>query len=182
MRFVRSIWCMRLFVAVSMLSLFPALVAPMAHVGRHVAGSRYDDWLRAQLRGAPDAAFEAAADRALAESPRSLQGFLTAFVEAYGDADTLVPAFTGAVVQADDLVELLSQRYSRLVGDAIAPDVFWKAASVRALLLDRADRVAILVETRLSVAAGALVRRLMPASGRPAPLRHLLSAAQPLGP
>lgn len=181
MRLARSTRVLRLFVAISLLSLLPSLVAPMARVGRY-AGSAYGDWLRTQLRDTPSAAFDTAIDHAMVAGPRSLDAFLGAFIEAYGDRQALTLAFTGSEIRADDLLDLLSQRYSRLVGDAVVPDVIMKATPVRGALSERSHRAVLLAEQTLQqVAVRHLVRQFAETAAFSSPLR-LLTSLQPLGP
>ncbi len=181
MRLARSTWFLRLFVAVSLLSLLPSLVAPMARVGRY-AGSAYGDWLRTQLRETPSVAFEAAIEQAMAAGPRSLDAFLGAFIDAYGDRQALTHAFTGSEIRSDDLLDLLSQRYSRLVGDAVFPEVIMKAAPVRGALSDRSYRAVLLAEQTLQqVAARHLVLQFAETAAFTS-LPRLLTAIQSLGP
>lgn len=179
---LRTRWSLRVLAATMLLSLLPASAVAVLHAPRPASG--YADWVRAQLREAPDGAVAEALDAAEAQRLRSLDAFLNAFVEAYEAQRPGAAAQLFALDLAPEaLVDHLKSRYRgfsaeavpprpvlvRAVQAVLAPDGSGGAGTAFLPGADLVQQHAIVLVRQ--VAQAALVR----------PLR-VVSAAQPLGP
>jgi len=178
----------RLFRALAVLlamSVGALLWAPLQE--RDEASAEYSRWLRAQADGPTDAAFDAAMDRAQEAESASLQGFLTAFAEAYHDLapeGDLGQVFAAPHLSTDALLMYLQTRSTGAAADAVhlrmlmglqklapqpSPDRMLTAA-MQALLQHRAAYPPLLQHERLRAAPVVVT-----------PLRVLFSA-RPMAP
>lgn len=186
MRWMRTIQARRLLVIVLIAALLPTLISPAAATARCATYASYGDWLRTQLRVAPDDAFEQAIERAAEARPQSLSDFLDAFVEAYETESPDAPlsaVFSAIDLSNEALVTYLERRYQQFGGDGLVP----RNRSTSALYphVKAPDRVEKLSAAVISVAPARLGQALSRSADllRPFILSvRTLTSAQPLGP
>lgn len=178
----------RLFRALAVLlalSVGALLWAPLQE-GDEDAGE-YSRWLRAQASGPTDAAFDAAVDRAQEAGTASLQGFLTAFADAYRELapeSDLGQIFAAPHVSMDVLLMYLQTRSTGAAADAVHPRMLMGLQKLAPQ--PTPDRtLAAAVQTRLQhlLAYTPLLQheRLRAAPVVVTPLRNLFSA-RPMAP
>jgi hypothetical protein len=186
MRWMRTIRGRRLLVIVLIAALLPTLISPAAATARQATHASYGDWLRSQLRVAPDAAFEQAIEAATRARPQSLSRFLVAFVKAYEteSPDTrLSAAFSANELSNEALVSYLERRYQQFGGDGLVPRT--RSSSTLHPHLKAPDRVEKLWLAVLSTTPERLGQALSQSNHvfRPFILSlRILTSAQPLGP
>lgn len=110
--------------ALLLTSLLPTLVAPLIQQAQPHAALTYADWLRTQLGGPADEAFEASVTEALEADPTSLRDFLRVFLDAYTAAHPgadPTSLFAAPAASPTALIAYLEGRFQRLIGDAWLP-------------------------------------------------------------
>ncbi len=179
---LRSIWGMRSVAGLLMASLLPVTFATAVHAAQHT--SSYADWVRLQLRIPAGEAVEQALETATESRARSLEAFLTVFVEAYQAQQperSLALAFSTRDLSNDALISYLEGHYLGFVGDAVLP----RAALVAAKLASKQvlEQGSLAALTRIDLSRRAWLATIQP-SHAPVFILSLraLSAAQPLGP
>lgn len=175
---------MRGIAALLLASLLPVTFAMAAHAARHTPS--YADWVRIQLREPNNPVVAQALASAEQSRPRTLEAFLTVFVEAYEaqqPEEPLAYAFAEPDLSNDALISYLQGRFLGFVGDAIPPRTFWMAAEAGAKQVVKRSIGLSALLSRLELAHKEGGEVLQPSS-IPAcilPVR-LISAAQPRGP
>lgn len=171
-------------VAMMLTSLVPLVVTPTAQEALHRSTTSYSDWLRAQLRVAPDAAIEAAFSEAEDARARTPHAFVEAFVEAYAaqhPAEALAGAFSALNLSHEALIAFLQGRIARLAGQALLPRVLLLSAHVPANANTQRLEPGLLTVSRVTITLQAVAQRAVDVWPLVAGVR-ILSAAQPLGP
>ena len=181
---LRSIWGMRAMAGLLLASLLPVTFASAVQAARHTAS--YADWVRLQLRIPVGEAIEQALEVAEESRARSLEDFLTVFVEAYEaqqPEQSIAHAFSTRDLSNDALISYLEGRYLRFVGDAVLSRTALMAAKVVSKQVLKRGLTPLAALTRSDLSRLAWAAMLQPAR---APVFILslraLSAAQPLGP
>ncbi len=181
---LRSIWGMRSVAGLLMASLLPVTFATAVHAAQHT--SSYADWVRLQLRLPADEAVEQALETATESRARSLEAFLTVFVDAYEAQQperSLAHAFSTHDLSNDALISYLEGRYLRFVGDAVLPRAALVAAKVASKQVLERGLTSLAALTRIDLSRRAWAATLQPSQAPVFILSlRVLSAAQPLGP
>ena len=165
-------------------SLLPVTFAAATHATRPT--TPYADWVRLQIRMPADDVVVQALAVASESRARSLESFLTAFVEAYEAQHPerpLADAFSADGLSNEALISYLKGRYIGFAGEAVLPRVTLSAATILVNHVMKRGMASLALLTRSD-----LHRRVWVASLRPSlmpafilPLRTRF-AAQPLGP
>ena len=181
---LRTKWGKRVVAALLGASLLPVTFAAATHTAQHTAS--YADWVRLQVRMPADAVLAQALEVASASRARSLDTFLTAFVEAYEAQHPerpLADAFSADGLSNEALISYLKGRYIGFAGEAVLPRLTLTVATALAKHVMKRGTASLALLTRSD-----LHRRVWAASLRPSlrpafvlPLRTRF-AAQPLGP
>ncbi len=151
--------------------------APAAHAA-HAA------WLRAQVQGEADAAFENALEAATAAHPRTLHAFLEAFVAAHAEPETLGAVFAREGLSGEALVRDLQQGLLGLSGIPASGRPAWMAGAPHAVAPSgRVGSAGVVASAqRMARAARRAVALPLARGVRARCLVRVLSSAQPLGP
>jgi len=122
MHALRTIRTARLLVSLMVVSLLPAVLAPVIRAGSPGEIASYPDWLKSQLTAPAGAAFNTALAQAADLAPPSFEAFLVAFIEAYNESaedEGLAEDFGAKGLSHDDLLRYLQGRYQRLLATVV---------------------------------------------------------------